>query len=103
MSSERGYGRSTGIRALIVAPGPPVITAISYPQKCLSNVMSYIDDRLSCLLPRLAELQLEDLLIDSIERREWLVHQESLRVIRKRAGDLHPLLHPSRELEGKLR
>src|SRR4051794_6444910 len=56
------------------------------------------EDRRLGLAPDPHELEVHPLARHLVQRPEWLIHQEELRVECERTGDGDPLLHPSRQL-----
>ena len=71
-------------------------------QERLEDVVGDVENGLARLGPDFAEFDLEVFLRYRVQGRERLVHEEDVRVVRQRAGDLDALLHPAREFEGEL-
>ena len=58
------------------------------------------DDGSSGACPQLAQLALQTLPSEGVDGAEGLVHQDDLRVVGQRPGDLAALLHAARQLVG---
>lgn len=68
----------------------------------LRNGMRHKDNRFAGAVPKLKKLLIEVISDDFVQRAEWLIHEEKVRVKGQRPGDGGPLLHPSRKLPGIL-
>jgi hypothetical protein len=64
------------------------------------DVMGDEQRGLARLRPDAAEFPLQRRARHRVQRAEGFVHQQDARVVRQRASDLHPLLHPAREFAG---
>src|SRR5205085_9618066 len=64
----------------------------------LVDAVGHVDNRLAVIFPYPQQLALKDELGLLVERREWLIHEEHLRVVGEGSGDRDSLLHAARKL-----
>src|SRR5262249_27763350 len=71
--------------------------AVAQPDRLLQTVRDE-EDRPCAIAAQLQQVLFEKVACLRVEVREWLVHQEDLRVVDERLRDGDPLAHPARQL-----
>ncbi|MDP7384569.1 MAG: hypothetical protein QF593_00895, partial [Nitrospinota bacterium] len=70
-------------------------------EKGFENIVGYVKNCLLRFDPDFPEFHLKMFFCDGVEGGEGFVHEKDVGIVRKRPGDLNPLLHSAGELEGK--
>src|SRR5215472_2013580 len=99
LDRERARARQRDLDTLLQTPGPAREHQHAVGEKHrLVDLMGYEQDGLAALLPDAHQLGLHDLAGLRVERRERLVHEENIRIDRKRAREVDALAHAAGEL-----